>query len=115
MPTVAIPNLRRLVCDLIEEYGRHTGHADLIREMVDGLVVEDPAPGFGGPPIALGRWDNATAVTLGSVPVQMVAQLIGTRFGWSSVAPCWPALPRSSFRWVHGCSWVCSPQQHAHG
>jgi hypothetical protein len=35
-------SLRRLVCDLIEEYGRHTGHADLIRESVDGLVGEDP-------------------------------------------------------------------------
>jgi hypothetical protein len=39
-------NLRRLVCDLIEEYGRHTGHADLIRESVDGLVGEDPPPGW---------------------------------------------------------------------
>jgi len=37
-------NLRRLVCDLIEEYGRHTGHADLIRECVDGRVGEDPPP-----------------------------------------------------------------------
>ncbi|HWM74221.1 MAG TPA: DUF664 domain-containing protein [Nocardioides sp.] len=35
-------SLRRLVCDLIEEYGRHTGHADLIRESVDGRVGEDP-------------------------------------------------------------------------
>jgi hypothetical protein len=35
-------SLRRLVFDLIEEYGRHTGHADLIREAVDGLVGEDP-------------------------------------------------------------------------
>lgn len=35
-------NLRRLVCDLIEEYGRHTGHADLLREQVDGRVGEDP-------------------------------------------------------------------------
>jgi hypothetical protein len=35
-------NLRRLVCDLIEEYGRHTGHADLLREAVDGRVGEDP-------------------------------------------------------------------------
>ena len=26
------PSLRRLLCDLIEEYGRHTGHADLLRE-----------------------------------------------------------------------------------
>ena len=30
-------SLRRLVFDLIEEYGRHTGHADLLREAVDGL------------------------------------------------------------------------------
>jgi Protein of unknown function (DUF664) len=35
-------SLRRLVCDLIEEYGRHTGHTDLLREAVDGLVGEDP-------------------------------------------------------------------------
>ena len=39
-------SLRRLVCDLIEEYGRHTGHADLIREAVDGLVGEDPPAGW---------------------------------------------------------------------
>jgi hypothetical protein len=38
--------LRRLVCDLIEEYGRHTGHADLLREAVDSLVGEDPPPGW---------------------------------------------------------------------
>ena len=35
-------SLRRLLCDLIEEYGRHTGHADLLREAVDGLTGEDP-------------------------------------------------------------------------
>ncbi len=39
-------NLRRLVCDMIEEYGRHTGHADLLREAVDGLVGEDPPAGW---------------------------------------------------------------------
>jgi hypothetical protein len=39
-------SLRRLVCDLVEEYGRHTGHADLLRESVDGLVGEDPPPGW---------------------------------------------------------------------
>ncbi len=33
-------SLRRLLCDLIEEYGRHTGHADLLREAVDGRVGE---------------------------------------------------------------------------
>lgn len=35
------PNLRRVLVDMIEEYARHTGHADLIRESIDGLVGED--------------------------------------------------------------------------
>ena len=39
-------SLRRLVCDLIEEYGRHTGHADLLREAVDGRTGEDPPDGW---------------------------------------------------------------------
>ena len=39
-------SLRRLVYDLIEEYGRHTGHADLLREAVDGLTGEDPPGGW---------------------------------------------------------------------
>lgn len=36
--------LRRLLIDMIEEYARHVGHADLIRESVDGVVGEDPPP-----------------------------------------------------------------------
>lgn len=36
------PSLRRILIDLIEEYARHVGHADLIRESVDGLTGEDP-------------------------------------------------------------------------
>jgi pimeloyl-ACP methyl ester carboxylesterase len=36
------PSLRRVLIDLIEEYARHMGHADLIRESIDGLVGEDP-------------------------------------------------------------------------
>ncbi|MFC6083631.1 DinB family protein [Sphaerisporangium aureirubrum] len=35
-------SLRRIVFDLIEEYGRHTGQADMLREAVDGRVGEDP-------------------------------------------------------------------------
>jgi hypothetical protein len=34
--------MRRVLIDMIEEYARHVGHADLIRESVDGLVGEDP-------------------------------------------------------------------------
>ncbi len=39
-------SMRRLLFDLLEEYGRHTGHADLLRESVDGLVGEDPPAGW---------------------------------------------------------------------
>jgi hypothetical protein len=35
------PSLRRLIVDMVEEYARHTGHADLIRESVDGRTGED--------------------------------------------------------------------------
>jgi len=34
------PNIRRVLADLNEEYARHVGHADLLREAVDGLVGE---------------------------------------------------------------------------
>ena len=36
-------SLRRLLVDMVEEYARHVGHIDLIRESIDGLVGEDPA------------------------------------------------------------------------
>lgn len=39
-------SLRRLLHDVVEEYARHTGHADLLREAVDGLVGEDPPEGW---------------------------------------------------------------------
>ncbi|WP_250008632.1 DUF664 domain-containing protein [Actinoplanes sp. M2I2] len=39
-------SLRRIVFDLVEEYGRHTGHADLLREAVDGRTGEDPPHGW---------------------------------------------------------------------
>jgi uncharacterized damage-inducible protein DinB len=34
------PNLRWIVCHMIEEYARHNGHADLLRESIDGQVGE---------------------------------------------------------------------------
>ncbi|MGA5764151.1 DinB family protein [Nonomuraea bangladeshensis] len=34
------PSLRWIICHMIEEYARHNGHADLIRESVDGLTGE---------------------------------------------------------------------------
>jgi uncharacterized damage-inducible protein DinB len=34
------PSLRWILCHLIEEYSRHNGHADLIRESVDGQTGE---------------------------------------------------------------------------
>jgi hypothetical protein len=35
-------SIRRVLFDLLEEYGRHTGHVDLVREAVDGRIGEDP-------------------------------------------------------------------------
>jgi uncharacterized damage-inducible protein DinB len=34
------PSVRDMLLDMIEEYARHTGHADILREAVDGLVGE---------------------------------------------------------------------------
>ncbi|MFG1945968.1 DinB family protein [Nonomuraea sp. NPDC048826] len=39
-PTGESPSLRWILCHMIEEYARHNGHADLIRESVDGLTGE---------------------------------------------------------------------------
>jgi uncharacterized damage-inducible protein DinB len=39
-PDGPIPSVRWIVVHMIEEYARHNGHADLIRESVDGLVGE---------------------------------------------------------------------------
>ncbi len=36
------PSLSYILLNMIEEYARHNGHADLIRESVDGLVGHDP-------------------------------------------------------------------------
>jgi uncharacterized damage-inducible protein DinB len=39
-PSGDAPSLRWIVCHMIEEYARHNGHADLLRESVDGLTGE---------------------------------------------------------------------------
>jgi hypothetical protein len=49
-PDGAPASLRRLLFDLLEEYGRHTGHADLLREALDGVTGEDPTPGWNPTP-----------------------------------------------------------------
>lgn len=39
-PDGTAPSLRWILLHLIEEYARHNGHADLLRESVDGLTGE---------------------------------------------------------------------------
>ena len=39
-------SVREMLLDMIEEYARHTGHADLLRESVDGLVGEGAPADF---------------------------------------------------------------------
>ena len=38
----ATAGLRYVLVNMIEEYARHNGHADLMRESIDGLVGHDP-------------------------------------------------------------------------
>jgi hypothetical protein len=38
--------VREMLLDMIEEYARHTGHADLLRESVDGLTGEGAPADF---------------------------------------------------------------------
>jgi uncharacterized damage-inducible protein DinB len=40
------PTVRAMVLDMIEEYARHTGHADILREAVDGRVGESAPEDF---------------------------------------------------------------------
>jgi uncharacterized damage-inducible protein DinB len=39
-PDGRAPSLRWILCHMLEEYARHNGHADLIRESVDGSTGE---------------------------------------------------------------------------
>ncbi len=44
MASIGRPRIRFILINMIEEYARHNGHADLIRDTVGGLVGHD-APG----------------------------------------------------------------------
>ncbi len=39
-PDGTAPSLRWILVHMVEEYGRHCGHADYLREAIDGLVGE---------------------------------------------------------------------------
>ena len=45
-PDGRTPTVRAVLLDMIEEYARHTGHADMLREAVDGRVGEGAPEDF---------------------------------------------------------------------
>lgn len=45
-PNGRTPSVRDMLLDMIEEYARHTGHADLLREAADGRVGEGAPADF---------------------------------------------------------------------
>jgi hypothetical protein len=45
-PNGRTPTVRVMILDMIEEYARHTGHADILREAVDGRVGEGAPEDF---------------------------------------------------------------------
>ena len=42
VPDSPAPSLRYILLNMIEEYAHHNGHADLLRESIDGRVGNDP-------------------------------------------------------------------------
>jgi hypothetical protein len=46
LPDGRTPTVRAMLLDMIEEYARHTGHADILREAVDGRVGESAPEDF---------------------------------------------------------------------
>ncbi|WP_319787768.1 DinB family protein [Streptomyces sp. AK08-01B] len=45
-PDGRTPSVRDMLLDMIEEYARHTGHADILRQTVDGRVGEGAPEDF---------------------------------------------------------------------
>ena len=45
-PDGRTPTVRDMILDMIEEYARHTGHADILREAVDGRAGEGAPEDF---------------------------------------------------------------------
>jgi hypothetical protein len=45
-PNGKTPTVRAMLLDMVEEYARHTGHADILREAVDGLTGEGAPKDF---------------------------------------------------------------------
>jgi uncharacterized damage-inducible protein DinB len=45
-PDGRTPTVRVMLLDMVEEYARHTGHADILREAVDGRVGEGAPENF---------------------------------------------------------------------
>ena len=45
-PNGKTPTVRAMLLDMIEEYARHTGHADILREAIDGRVGEGAPEDF---------------------------------------------------------------------
>jgi hypothetical protein len=60
-----VVSLRRLLFDLLEEYARHTGHADLLSEAVDGRTGEDPPEGW----VPVGAVDDGEGAEASAPPV----------------------------------------------
>ncbi len=101
-------SLRRLLCDLIEEYGSHTGHADLLREAVDGRVGEDPPPGW-----QPGRADRLRRCGFCSSPILTSPSAPATcppRCGTKSPRPTWSCTRATG--WNRTCStrWMPAPR-----
>lgn len=80
-----------------------------------GVVAASVVVGIFPSGATAGRWEKALLLVLGSVLVQVVAQLTGTGFGLLLRRPVMAPCPLCSFRSGSGCCWAPSPPVPASG
>ena len=78
------PSVRRHLHDIIEEYGRHTGHVDLLREAGFRLVAATLSPSA----VALGDYRPA-----GKVALLLGTEGAGLSAAWQAVADDHVTIP----------------------
>ena len=95
-------SLRRLLFDLLEEYGRHTGHADLLREAVDGRVGEDPPTDWRPSTDQVDIDPRKTGTGRPAVAARRITSIYRYRGRRAQVHPPPPSRPRSVGAFITG-------------
>ncbi|HET9442575.1 MAG TPA: DinB family protein [Acidimicrobiales bacterium] len=111
-PDGRAPSLRWILCHMVEEYARHNGHADLLREAVTARPASSPAP----PPYHGGMGVRGVELRpIGPADIGAVGELVRraeptTASPGPSATTSWPRTwPRPTCPWRTTPAWPCGP------